>query len=229
MARIAPVGAPDYAATLLNCSGDTGDLQLITDGTRNPGHPVMQDFSQRIQVVPEDDDQPSFLAAQNQPGQTGPGAIYIRAIAKGYDAAAGYAPGFPVSACWEDNKDPNVSGCKYTSSAIVNFRGSDSINYSLYIRNPGADTIQTESRSGSDNNIDALLNAEYKHALIRLTFVPGGVRTLDTWVAEPIASGSDQGLAEGKSVASLSATLRGKIIRYGYFDMHFRMVIRRAD
>lgn len=221
-ARIAPVGDTAYAATLLNCAGDTGDLQLITDGTRNPGHPVMRDFSERIPVVPEDDDQPSFLAAQNQPGQTGPGAIYIRAIAKGYDAATGYAPGFPVSACWAGNNNPNLDGCTFTSSAIVNFRASDNINYSLYIRNPGADTIQTESRSGSDNNIDALLNAEYQHSLIQVSFVPGSGRALDTWVAEPVA-------AAGQSVAALSATLKGKIIRYGYFDMHFKMSIRRTD
>jgi hypothetical protein len=229
LTRISPLGASEYDATLLNCAGETGDAQLVADGTRNPGHPMTRDFSARIPVPVEDDDLPGFLADQNQTEQSGNGAIHIRAIVKGYDAATGYAPGFPVSACWAGGNDPNVHGCTFTSSAIVNFRASDNINYQLYLRNPDADTIPTEWRNGNDKNIDELLNAEYRHSFIRVTFAPGIVRLDDTWEAEPIAAGSDQGLAAGKSVASLWAFLKRGIIRYGYFDMHFKMSIRRVD
>lgn len=213
--QIGALGSTTYEATLRNCPTESGDLQLLTDSTRNPGHPLRRDFSHRLPVSERDDPLPGFLPGT--PHQDGIGGMFVRWIGLGYSSQTGYAPGYPVASCWADGRNPNVNGCEFTTVALVNFRGTDSVNYSLYIHN-----IHAEA-AGKPSQTEMKMNEKYENAMILVKFTPGsGGRLEDAWEVEPLP-------VNGQSVGALSAILKGKTNRYGYFNMHFRLRAIRVD
>lgn len=204
--------------TLFNCPGESGDavINLLMKSTTRR---IERDFRNRVPVLPTDDPAPAWHATA--PIQLSRGGFNIRHILKGYDAATGYAPGFPVESCWNGSNFAAV--CEFTTTATSNFDATDKKDYYLRFQNLNPDL---EDQMNPD--VQQLLNAEYALALIRVRYKPDSVdRRRDTWEAWPIPS-APSGEAE-KHVGGLYESSKGVIRRLGYFDMNFHVTVRRVD
>lgn len=205
-------GQSGVAVTLFNCSGATGDA--VVDVLGQTSRRLVRDFSVRIPVAGGDDLSPVWLATT--PVQGAHGGLNLRHIFRSYDAATGYAQGYPVASCWS-GAVPTAT-CEFTTVAASNIVASDGKTYYLRFMNPNPDIANP-----ADPTLVELLNGGYENSLVRVLYLPNPTdHRGDVWVVEPLSTPAG-------FVGALYEAKRGSINRLGYFDMYFKATVRRKD